>query len=139
MLSRRRLCRQKPRSRSGAAAVEFAVVSPVFVAILLGTIEACSMIFLRQTTELAAFEAARVAIVKDTKSDQVQQAAKNILDTRKVKKYNVTITPTDFQAAAYGSYIKVEVSAPCGDNSLIPVMFYSGQTIIGQVEMMKEY
>jgi Flp pilus assembly protein TadG len=127
------------RKRRGIAAVEFAVVSPLFVAILLGTIEACSMVFLRQSVELAAYEAARVAIVTQTKTDQVQQAAKNVLDSRKVKDYAIKITPTDFQGAPYGSFIQVEVTAPCSSNSLIPVMFYSGQNVVGQVEMMKEY
>lgn len=139
MFRPKRSYRRKLRNRSGAAVVEFAVISPVFVAILLGTIEACSMIFLRQTVELAAFEAARVAIVKNTTTAQVQTAARNLLDARHVNGYTITITPTAFQTAAYGSFIRVEVSAPCSDNTLIPPMFYAGRTITGQVEMMKEY
>jgi Flp pilus assembly protein TadG len=134
-----RRTQRKLRNRRGAALVEFAVVSPLFVAILLGTIEACSMVFLRQSVEMAAYEASRVAIVTQTKTDQVQQAAKNVLDSRKVKDYTIKITPTDFQGAPYGSFIQVEVTAPCSSNSLIPVMFYSGQNVVGQVEMMKEY
>ncbi|MFO0011507.1 MAG: TadE/TadG family type IV pilus assembly protein [Planctomycetota bacterium] len=140
MFAPKHFSRRKLRDRRrGAAVVEFAVISPLFVAILLGTIEACSMIFLRQTVELAAFEAARVAIVRDTTAAQVQQAAKNVLDTRKVKGYDIKVTPTDFQAAAYGTFIQVEVSAPCSTNGTVPIMFYSGKNIVGQVEMMKEY
>lgn len=134
----RRLPR-KLRKRRGAALVEFAVIAPLFVAILLGTIEACSMVFLRQSVEMAAYEAARVAIVNQTKSDQVQQAAKNVLDSRKVRDYAIKITPSDFQGAPYGSFIQIEVTAPCSSNSLIPIMFYGGQRVVGQVEMMKEY
>ena len=130
---------RKLRNRRGAAIVEFAVVAPLFVAILLGTIEACSMVFLRQSVEMAAYEAARVAIVNQTKSDQVQQAAKNVLDSRKVKDYAIKITPSDFQGAPYGSFIQIEVTAPCSSNSLLPVMYYGGSNVVGQVEMMKEY
>lgn len=97
------------------------------------------MIFLRQSVELAAFEAARVAIVRDTTSDQVTQAAKNILENRKVKDYVIKVTPSDFQGAPYGSFIQLEVSAPCNTNGVISSIFYSGQSMVGQVEMMKEY
>jgi hypothetical protein len=138
-LSKRRFAGLCVAKRKGAAVVEFAIVLPVFVAILLGTIEACSMVFLRQSVEMAAYEAARVAIVNQTKADQVQQAAKVVLDSRKVRDYTVKITPTNFQAAPYGSFIQIEVSAPCSSNSLIPVMYYGGRNVIGQVEMMKEY
>lgn len=126
-------------ARRGIAAVEFAVVSPMFVLILLGTIEACSMVFLRQSVELSSYEATRVAIVKNTTEAQVKQAAKNVLDARKVKDYSITITPANFQEAAYGTFIQVEVKVPCSSNSLIPAMFYSGKDMVGLVEMMKEY
>ncbi len=125
--------------RAGAAAVEFAVVAPMFVAILLGTIEACSMIFLRQTTEMAAFEAARVSIVTQSTTAQVETAAKAVLDTRKVKDYTVSITPKDFQNAPYGTFVRVEVRVPCEKNSLIPSLFYKSKEIVGSVDMMKEY
>jgi len=135
----KRAVRRRVRSRRAAAVVEFAVIFPVFVAILIGTIEACGMVFLRQSVEMAAYEAARVAIVNQTKADQVQQAAKVVLDSRKVKDYTIKITPTNFQAAPYGSFIQIEVSAPCSSNSLIPILYYGGRNMIGRVEMMKEF
>lgn len=135
----KRLIRRRVRSRRAAAVVEFAVIFPVFVAILIGTIEACGMVFLRQSVEMAAYEAARVAIVNQTKADQVQQAAKVVLDSRKVRDYTIKITPTNFQAAPYGSFIQIEVSAPCSSNSLIPILYYGGRNMVGQVEMMKEF
>ena len=54
------------QNKQGAAAVEFAIVLPVFVLILLGSIETCTMIFLQQSLEMAAYEGARVAIVPTT-------------------------------------------------------------------------
>lgn len=135
----KRFVRRRIRSRRAAAVVEFAIIFPVFVAILVGTIEACGMVFLRQSVEMAAYEATRVAIVNQTKADQVQQAAKVVLDSRKVRDYTIKITPTNFQAAPYGSFIQIEVSAPCASNSLIPILYYGGRTMVGQVEMMKEF
>jgi len=43
------------QNKRGAAVVEFAILLPVFVLILFGSIEACSMIFLQQSLEMAAY------------------------------------------------------------------------------------
>ena len=51
--------RKKQLPKRGIAAVEFAVIAPVFFLILLGTIETCTMIFLQQSLKIAAYEAAR--------------------------------------------------------------------------------
>lgn len=131
--------RRRASRRRGAAIVEFAVVSPVFIAILLGTIEACSMIFLKQSVTMGAYEGTRVSVVPGTTTAQVETAVKGFLDARKVKSYTIQITPSNFQAAAYGSFIQVKVTAPCGPNGLIPSIFYGGKSVTGTVEMMKEY
>ena len=53
-------------SRSGVAAVEFAVCLPVLVVLILGSIECCSMIFLRQSLAIVAYEGLRVAVKPET-------------------------------------------------------------------------
>jgi Flp pilus assembly protein TadG len=133
---------QAPRSsraRKATATVEFAVIAPVFLLILLGTIETCSMIFLQQSLEIAAFEGSRVAIVQKSTRDGVERAINTILGPRRVRDYVVRITPNDFQSASYGTFIKIEVTAKCESNSMLPPIFYGGSTSTGAVEMMKEY
>lgn len=49
--------------RSGAAIIELAVCLPLLVLITLATIKACSMIFLKQTLIIAAFEGARIGML----------------------------------------------------------------------------
>ena len=54
-----KLKKQKARTkREGAAVVEFAVCLPLIVLIVLGTIEAGSLLFLKQTLVQAAYEGA---------------------------------------------------------------------------------
>jgi Flp pilus assembly protein TadG len=125
--------------RKGAATVEFAVIAPVFVAILLGTIETCSVLFLRQTVKMAAHEAARASIVPDATQTQVENAAKTLLNVRSIKDYSITVTPAALASAAYGTLIRVEVRAPCKGNALMTSGFYLSKDVVGQVEMMKEY
>jgi len=141
LLLRRRAhnTRMGRRRRRGTATVECAVVLPVFVLLLLGTMEACSMIFLRQSVELAAYESARAAVLPQTTLVNVQSAGASLLSARKVKNFSITVTPTNFQTAAYGSFIRVTASAPISDNSLFGSIFYKNMNAVGSVDFMKEY
>ena len=125
--------------RNGAAVVEFAVVLPVFVTLLLGTIETCTMIFLQQSLKIAAYESARAAIVPGSDDFDINLATTEILTARRIKNGTVTVTPTNFQNAAYGSFIRVDVSAPCNSNSVFALRFYGSKILTGTVEMMKEF
>lgn len=127
------------RRKRGAAAVECAIVLPVFVIILLGTIETCTMIFLQQSLKIAAYEGARVALIPKSTTASVEKAAKDILNVRRVKGFNVTVTPSNFPSQAYGTLIRVDVSAPCNENSPFVPFFYNSRTLTGSVEMMKEF
>ncbi len=127
------------QNKRGAAVVEFAIVLPVFLLILIGTIEACSMIFLQQSLEIAAYEGARVAIVPTTTSSDVESAANQILTPRHIQNSSISVTPNDFQSAPYGTFVRVSVSVPCLSNSVIPSSLYGSRTLTGKVEMMKEY
>jgi len=125
--------------RKGVAAVEFAIVAPVLLIILLGTIETCTMIFLQQSLTIAAYEAARVTVVPNTKTSEVNAAATRLLSRRRVKGFTIKITPSNFQAASYGTFIRVEVAAPCNENSPISPFYFNSKTLTGSVEVMKEF
>ena len=52
-------------SRSGVAAAEFAVCLPVIVLLVLAMIESCTMVFLKQSVSIAAYEGVRTALLED--------------------------------------------------------------------------
>ena len=131
--------RKKSRRRSGTAVVELAAVLPVFVLLLLGTIETCNMIFLQQSLKIAAYEGARITIVPATDQFDVDTAVSELLAARRVNGATVTVTPSNFQNAPYGSFIRVDVSAPCNSNTSFALRFYGSKTLTGTVEMMKEF
>ena len=124
--------------RKGTAAVEFAVVAPVLLLLVVGTIEATSMIYLTQSVKIAAYEGARVALVPQSNSNNVIGACNQILEARDVQGAVVTVTPSNIAAQPYGTYIQVKVTVPYDDNSPLASWFYSGRMLTGQVEMMKE-
>ena len=122
----------------GAALVEMAVILPVFVLIVLATIEATSMIFLRQTLEIAAYEGARVALVPGSDAGNVVAGCNQILDARGVAGTTITVSPSDFDSQPYGTPIRVEVTADCSANSVVSPWFYVGRSTTADVTMMKE-
>lgn len=119
--------------------VEFALTLPLLLIIVLGTIESCSMLHLKQTLHIAAYEAARVALVPKTTNAQVTNAAQAILTDRRVQGAAISISPSSFSTAPISSYITVTVTAPSNSNFAVPLLFYRNKTITGSCSMMKEY
>lgn len=124
--------------RFGAAVVEVAVVLPLFVIIIAGTIEACSVIFLQQSLEVAAYEGARVSIVPRSNAGNVEAAASLQLEGRGIQDFSVTVVPSNFSTQPYGTFVRVQVSAPCNTNSLLFSTIYRSRTLTAEVEMMLE-
>lgn len=142
------------QKRSGAAAVELAVSLPVLVLLLFGTIESCTMIFLQQSLEIAAYEGARVAILPKVSETDVRATINQILATRRVRDANVSLTVLrhsdtgggwenqafpNYQEAPYGSYIRVDVAAPCRSNAVFNLQFFGERQLTGSVAFMKEF
>jgi Flp pilus assembly pilin Flp len=62
----RNLVRSLCRSEDGTTAVEFAIIAPVFILLLLGTIGLCFALFLIGSLHYAVEDGARCASVKTT-------------------------------------------------------------------------
>ena len=132
-------CPPSRRRRRGVAATELAVCLPIVVLLVLGTIEACSMIFLKQSLSVAAYEGARTAIIPGMKQADVETACKQILLDRNVVGATVTVKPTNIDALNPGDFVDVTVSAPCNLNSVVPNKFYKGRTLSATASMMIEF
>jgi len=131
---------RRPRSRRrGVAATEFAVCLPIIVLLVLGTIEACSMIFLKQTLAIAAYEGARTAIIPGKTKADVEAACNQILADRNVSGGTVVVKPANFDALEPGEFVDVTVSAPCNANSIVRNKFYKGKTLTSTASMMIEF
>lgn len=125
--------------RRGVAATEFAVCLPIIVLLVIGTIEACSMVFLKQALAVAAYEGARTAIIPGATIDQVKAASMQVLKDRNVNGGVVTVKPTNIDALNPGDFVDVTVSAPCNANSIVRNKFYKGRTLTSNASMMIEF
>lgn len=137
--SSKRLLAGRRSNRSAAAMVEFAIAMPVFVLIVLATIEVTSMLFLKQSAKIAAYESTRVALVPGSDFGNVEATANGILGNRGITASSVQVTPANFELEPYGTEITVSIAVQCSPNSVIAPMFFGGKTISSQVTMMKEF
>lgn len=126
------------RERPGVAAVEFAVCLPVLVLAVMGSIEACTMVFLKESLTVAAYEGSRVALQPAATEADVAARCQEVLTERGVLGGTVQVTPSDIIATPAGDPVEVSVSAPCEANAVIPVWFYGGTIMSGSSTVMKE-
>lgn len=126
------------RSR-GAVCVELAVTLPVLFLILMATVEACAMMHLTQSLYIAAYEATRVSLIPKSKQSDVEDAANQLLQSRKIKGSDIEISPNNFETAPIGTRITITVSAPAAANLPLAANFFRQKVMSGSCTMMKEY
>lgn len=131
--------RRKHSKRKAAAIVELAFVLPILFTLLFGTIEACAMLHLQQTLEIAAYESARISLVPTSKASLVQETADRFFKNRNVHGGTITISPSNFETSPIGTNITIRVTAPASGNLPLPPMFFSGKSLSASCSMMKEY
>lgn len=129
--------RKKAPQRAGAAVVEFAVCLPVIVLIVLGTIEAGSLLFLKQTIVQAAYEGAKVAIsTGDT--EQAEAIVEAVAAGRNLQGVQVEFSPTDIANMPAGDPLTISISAPGDSNSFIPFGPFKNITVRTSATMVRE-
>ena len=128
---RRRFCR-------GAAAVEFAIVAPVFFMLVMGSIELGRALMVQQVITNASRVGVREAIALNTSESDVINIATNYAAGGAVPGVLVNVSPSPAAAAA-GDEITVNVSIPYADVSWIPSpWFLGGATLQASSVMRKE-
>ena len=135
---RRTFTRNRP-SRQGSVVVEMALCLPLIMLMIFGTIEACTMIFLKQSLTIASYEGAREALEPGATAAEVESVINQILSDRQIQSGSVRIVPDDFHTREFGQLIQIHVTAPSKDNGIVPVKFFSGHTLTGSTNMFKEY
>lgn len=111
---------------------------PLLTLIIVATIEAASLLYLQQSLSIACYEGARVALVPEATSANAKYQAELILASRGVNAYEVTVSPTDLDSAPEGSWIRIQASAPFGQNSLVGGWLFNNRSCSADAEMIKE-
>ena len=131
-----RSCR---RNRWGAAAVEFAIVAPVFFLLVFGMIEYGRMVMVQQVITNAAREGARVGVLDGATTSNVTTAVSSYLTSAKISGSTTTVSPSPPSSAAYGAPVTVTVSVPFNSISWLPTpLFLGGKTLTATSVMRRE-
>ena len=140
-------CRRRwgsKQQRRGVAAVELAVVSPIFFLLIFAMIEFGSAMMAQQAITNAAREGARIAVLPDGTVDRTETYAKSVLQAAGIDPNAATVDITDEEGnsldpadAGYGDIIRVHISLPFSQVSWIPVPKYLGDTILSSATVMR--
>jgi Flp pilus assembly protein TadG len=132
-------CRSFRRYRRAAAAVEFAIVAPVFFLLVLGMIEYGRMVMVQQVITNASREGARQAVLDGATTAEVTAAVNSYLTSGSITGATVTVTPNPPSNAEFGDPVTVSVSIPFSQVSWLPSpMYLGGKTLIATTVMRRE-
>lgn len=122
--------------RRGAAAVEFALVAPLFFMLVMGMVEYGRMIMVQQVITNASREGARRAVLDNATTADVQSLVQDYLENGAVEGATVTVSPSPPSSAAAGDAVTVSVSIPFEDVSWLPGAFYLNETTLNADTVM---
>lgn len=110
--------RRDPKRARAAAVVEFAVVLPLLLAILLGIIEYGWVFMVRQTLQNAAREGCRQLVLQTSVEPytNVHGRVASVMAPTGIGSYNTTLSHSGCQET-------VEIAVPYGDVSLVGGFF----------------
>ncbi|MDA8745915.1 pilus assembly protein [Rubripirellula amarantea] len=121
----------------GVAVVELAICLPLLVFVLLGTIEACHMIHLKQDLSVAAYEGVRIGVLPGSSKTAIETQCNMLMEDRGIKGYSITIS-SDPKTLTRGQPLTVTVAAPCTQNSLVGAVLYQDKTLTESMVMRVE-
>lgn len=101
-----------PAARRGVAAVEFAIVAPLFLVLMLGVIEYGRMLVVQQVVMEAAREGVRAAVCAGAQTSDALTAANDRLAASSISGATVSVSPNPPGAATNGDPVSVTVEVP---------------------------
>lgn len=127
--------------RQGVATVEVAICLPVLLVFTLATMDLCSLLFLKETATIAAYEAARQGVGKGRTDAFAIARGEEFLNDRGIVFQGgaITVGSPSFDTAAALENVTVTVALPCDGNLIAPGGLYGGWNVTAQVTMRKEY
>ena len=134
-----KVCRSYRKKRRGAAAVEFAVVAPVFLLLVFGMIEYGRMVMVQQVITNASREGARTGVLDGSTNGDVLAVVDQYLSSGSISGATITVTPTNPEDAEFGDPVTVTVDIPFSQVSWLPSpMYLGGKTLSATTVMRRE-
>ncbi len=128
--------------RKGAATVELAICLPIFLTVAFGTIDICSVLFLKESLTIAAYEGARVGMHQGGTNAATSARVFSILQERGInfnRSSAVTISSPGFDTADELSHVTVKVQVAANENTVSLSRLFFGKQIEAEVVCVKQF
>jgi Flp pilus assembly protein TadG len=125
------------RERRGAALVEFAVVLPLVLLLVLGAIELGHAIYVQHTLQEAARAGCRLYSVKDQRTEtDVRRMVDSVMTNAKLTGYTTKLEPTAATVVLQLDPLTVAVSVPYAEVAIFrKSWFLSNRVLTGSCTM----
>jgi Flp pilus assembly protein TadG len=101
--------------RFGSVTVETAIVLPILFSVMFASVDCARLNMLRNSTQNAAYEGARNAIVPGATAADAQAAATKVMNAVGVKNYTISVSPSTITTST--DTVTVTITVPLKDNS----------------------
>jgi Flp pilus assembly protein TadG len=129
--------RKQQSHRRGVAAVEFAIVAPVFFLLIIGIVEIGRAMMVQQVLINASRVGARRAITLSSTEQAVIDAVEEYAAGVGVEGVTVAVSPNPATAAA-GASITVDVEIPYNSVSWLPAPWFMGGKQLAATSVMRK-
>lgn len=135
---------QRKKLRNGVAAVEMAMVSPVFFLLVFALVEFSRMVMIKQALTNAARQGCRTAILatsNDSSNIEAQIRAELtacIPNAGNSEVCRINFAPSTLSDIESGSTITATIEVTYSDISWFPANFLGSATVDGQSTMVRE-
>lgn len=134
------------QANAGTAVVELAIVLPILFTIVLGSIELCNMVAMKQVVAEAAYGGALEAMKPGTEESDVLSHINTELAARNFQSHVVYVKRGDgrnpgqsqFRKAKRGDEIVVVVTGQVNINAIGPLLFTRGKEVTGRAVTIKQ-
>jgi Flp pilus assembly protein TadG len=131
---------RRPAPRRGVSAVEFALVAPLLVTLILGMIELARGFQVKEVLSDATQQACRTASQPGKGNSDVQAQVDNIMADNKITGYSVTIlvngVASDVATATRNDQVSVKVAVPASQVYWVSTLFLKAQMIESETVVM---
>lgn len=116
--------------RKGAVIVELAVTLPIFMLLIVGTIETGRAVMVKNMLEEAARAGCRIATLEASQEQDVYDIVDQAMDRARLDGYTVTIDPLPQGSAAFLEPVTVSVSIPYASVALLSSSNYLADAVL---------
>ena len=125
---------------SGTAVVELAVCLPILTVLIFGSIEACNLVFLKQSLIEAGYEGALLGSRPSATEGDIVQRVQTTLAAKSIVNSNIAVIthgPT-FDNLQAGKRFSIRVDASIDGNVSGPSIFFGSSGVTAEVAAHKQ-